>query len=231
MRRRIFEIIEVAKGNDKLSGTYDVIMTVIIILSLVPLTFKETTNTLLVIEYICVVVFVIDYFVRWFTADFKLCRSKVSFVLYPFTIWAIIDLLAILPSFNILSTSFKVLKVFRGFRMFRIAKFLKYSKSFAVIIDVVSKSKQILFSLVVCAIIYVLVSALFMFNAEPETFDNFFESIYWATTALTTVGYGDIYPVSHFGRIVSMVSSFVGIGFVALPSGVLTAQFLEEFRK
>lgn len=139
-------------------------------------------------------------------------------------------MLAIVPSFNILSPSFKVLKIFRGFRMLRVFKFLKYSKSFIVIIAVIRESREILFSLVVCAVIYVLVAALFMFNVEPDSFKNYFEAIYWATTALTTVGYGDIYPVSHFGRVVSMVSSFVGVGLIALPSGVLTAQFMEEFR-
>ncbi len=81
--------------------------------------------------------------------------------------------------------------------MLRTFKFLKYSTNFIVITKVVRKSKSILLSLIICAIMYVFISALFMFNVEPESFDNFFEAIYWATTALTTVGYGDIYPTTQ----------------------------------
>ena len=80
----------------------------------------------------------------------------------------------------------------------------------------------------VLAVGYILVSALVMFNAEPNTFNNFFEAVYWATTSLTTVGYGDIYPVTNLGRIIAMFSSFVGIAIVALPAGILTAGYMEE---
>jgi voltage-gated potassium channel len=75
-----------------------------------------------------------------------------------------------------------------------------------------------------------MVSALFIFSIEPESFDNFFEAIYWATTALTTVGYGDVYPITVGGRMISMISSFFGIAIVALPSGVITAGFINEMK-
>ncbi|MFV0424115.1 MAG: ion transporter [Bacilli bacterium] len=231
MKKRIFEVIEKAQDNDRVSKIYDVFMIITIVFSLVPLMYKDSNKVLFTMEYICVIIFVCDYIVRWWTADLKLCKGKKSFLEYPFTFWAIIDLLSILPSFNILSPSFKILKVFRGFRMLRIFKFLKYSRNFVVITSVIKKSKEILLSLIVCAIFYVVISALFMFNIEPEGFDNFFEAMYWATTALTTVGYGDIYPTTQVGRLISMISSFIGIGFVALPSGVLTARFLDEFHR
>ena len=84
--------------------------------------------------------------------------------------------------------------------------------------------------LVVCGIAvgYVLVSALVVFNVEPDTFKNYFDAVYWATVSLTTMGYGDIYPVSVAGRIVTMISSFMGIAIVALPAGIITAGLMED---
>ena len=79
--------------------------------------------------------------------------------------------------------------------------------------------------------VYTLISALVIYNLEPESFENFFEAIYWATVSLTTVGYGDIYPVSTVGRVVAMISSVFGIAIVALPSGVITAGYLAEIEK
>ena len=94
---------------------------------------------------------------------------------------------------------------------------------------------RILFNLVclliaVCilAIAYIVISALVVFNVEPESFDNFFEAIYWATVSLTTVGYGDIYPVTSVGRVITMISSVFGIAVVALPAGIITAGYMKE---
>lgn len=78
---------------------------------------------------------------------------------------------------------------------------------------------------------YVFISALVIFNVEPETFSSFFDALYWATVSLTTMGYGDIYPVSTFGRIVTMLSSFIGIAIVALPAGIITAGYMEELEE
>jgi voltage-gated potassium channel len=90
------------------------------------------------------------------------------------------------------------------------------------------KEKVALTSVCYMALGYIFVSALVMFSVEPDSFDTLFDAVYWATTALTTVGYGDIYPVTTTGRIVSMVSSILGIAFVALPSGIITAGYIKE---
>ena len=81
------------------------------------------------------------------------------------------------------------------------------------------------------AILYILISALVILNVEPETFDSFFDAVYWATVSLTTVGYGDIYPVTVIGKIVTMISSFMGIAIVALPAGILTSGLMEELNQ
>ena len=145
--------------------------------------------------------------------------------------WAIIDLLAILPSLTPLSSGFRLLKLLRAFRAFRVVKFLRYSKSVRIITAVLRDQRRPLLTVLGLSVGYTLVSALFMFNAEPDSFDTFFDAIYWATTALTTVGYGDIYPVTDAGRIVSMLSSFVGIAIVALPSGILTAGYMDAVKQ
>mgnify|MGYP003315799190 FL=1 len=93
------------------------------------------------------------------------------------------------------------------------------------------KQKKVLTAVATMAVAYVLISALVIYNVEPESFETFFDAIYWATISLTTVGYGDIYPVTTIGRIVTMISSVFGIAIIALPSGVITAGYLEEVNK
>ena len=78
---------------------------------------------------------------------------------------------------------------------------------------------------------YTLISALVMFQVEPDSFNTFFDALYWAMVTLTTVGYGDIYPISETGRIVSMVSAFMGIAIVALPTGIITAGYMDSISK
>ena len=234
MRKRLYEIIEVAKENDRWSQAYDFIMIFVIFLSLMPLTVKEQTPFLNVVDKITASIFVIDYLFRLITADFKLEQGKLSFVRYPFTFMAIVDLVSILPSVTFINNSFRVLKVsrlFRSLRVFRIFKSFRYSKNVALIIRVFSKQKDSLMVVIWFALGYIVISALVIFNVEPETFDTFFDAVYWATVSLTTMGYGDIYPVSTIGRIVTMLSSFIGIAIVALPAGIITAGYMEELEK
>ena len=93
------------------------------------------------------------------------------------------------------------------------------------------KSKDSLLTVGTLAAAYILVSALVIFNVEPETFNTFFDALYWATISLTTVGYGDIYAVSTIGRLITMISSVLGIAIVALPASIFTAEYIAEMRK
>ena len=229
LRRRLFEIIEKSEGNDLLSTIYDIFMLAVIFISIVPLAFKEMEKALQIVDYVCVSVFIMDYLLRWVTSDIRL-NKKAGFIIYPVTPMAAIDLLAILPSFNIIGRVFRLLKIFRVFKALRIFKTLRYSKNFMRISRVIKNNAAILWSLLLCAVFYIMVSALFIFSIEPESFNDFFEAIYWATTALTTVGYGDVYPITVGGRMISMISSFFGIAIVALPSGVITAGFIKEMQ-
>lgn len=235
MRERIYQIIEKSEGEDKISTAYDTFMMVMIILSLVPLAFKSDNIVFFIIDKVAMVVFIIDYLLRWMTADFKFGKKSVwSFVRYPFSFMAIIDLLSILPSMSIINSGFKalrVLRMIRAFRAFRMFKAFRYSSSFRIIGNVVKKSKKSLIAVGVLAAGYIVLSALIVFNVEPDSFVTFFDAIYWATVSLTTVGYGDIYPVSTLGRIVTMVSSIFGIAVVALPAGIVTAGYMSEIEK
>lgn len=236
MRKRVFEIVELSDGNDELSKFYDLFMMCVIVISLIPLAFKETNILFLAIDYITADIFIIDYILRFITADYKLGRvgdnTKLKpFFVYPFTPMAIVDILAILPTFTIVASGFKMLKLFRLLRTFRVFKIFRYSKSITVISNVIKKQKEPLLTVCVLAAAYIVICALIIFNVEPNTFDNFFSAIYWATVSLTTMGYGDIYLVSTTGRIVTMLSSFVGIAIVALPAGIITAGYMDKIKK
>lgn len=234
MRKKIYEIIEPSDDGGKLSSVYDLIMMSTIVISIIPLAFKTDNLFFRWIDYITVAIFILDYILRLVTADIKLKKSVASFFLYPITPMAIIDLLSILPSVTVLNSGFRLLKLFRllgTLKVLRAFKFLRYSKSFEIISNVFKKQKKVLAAVATMAVAYVLVSALVIYNVEPESFETFFDAIYWATISLTTVGYGDIYPVSTIGRIVTMISSVFGIAIIALPSGVITAGYLAEINK
>lgn len=234
MRKRLFEIIEMGNENDKQSGLYDVFMMLTIIVSIIPLCFHYESSFFYLIDTVTVVIFIIDYVLRFITADIKMKRGPISFVLYPFSFMALIDLISILPSITVLQKGFRLLKIFRLFRtfkVFRVFKTFRYSKSINMIVSVFKKQKESL--LVVCgfSVAYILISALVMFNAEPETFTTMFDAIYWATISLTTVGYGDVYATTEIGKVITMISSVLGIAVVALPAGIIIAGYQEELNK
>lgn len=233
MRKRILEIIEIGLEDDTPSKIYDAGMMVIILASIFPLAFTTHAPWMDIIEVISITVFIIDYLLRWITADIKY-HSMSGFFRYPFGPMAIIDLLAILPSLSLLNNGFKLLKLFRLFRsirVFRVFKIFRYSKSINMIINVFKAQRETLITIVGIAVGYVLISALVVLNIEPETFDNYFEAVYWATISLTTVGYGDIYPITTLGKIITMISSVLGIAIVALPAGIITAGLMDELQK
>ena len=238
MRKRIYEIIEPSQKGDKFSLVYDILMLVAITASLVPLMFAEDNATFRMIERVTVALFILDYLLRWITADYKLQKKGWSFVLYPFSGWAIIDLMSILPGLSLLGRGFKIVRVTRLLRILRIFKVIRYSSKIQVLGRVLRKERNVLLSVLAIAIFYVFLTALIMFNAEPHinpvtravTFEDFFDALYWATVTLTTVGYGDMIPATDLGRFISMVSSLFGVAIIALPSGVITASYLEELR-
>ena len=238
-RKQIYEIIEKDDGSNVWSHLYDVFMFVTIILSVVPLMFWDYYPIFTYIEIFTTTVFIIDYILRWVTADYKLGKGAHSFVNYPYSFWAIIDLLSILPSFQLLGSKFKILRTLRMLKILRLAKALRYSNQLFIFFDVLKKERRVLTAVLLFAAAYIFVTALVMFNFEPrinpatgnETFKTFFDAVYWSTVTLTTVGYGDLCPATDLGRLISMFSSLFGVAVIALPSGVITASYLEELRE
>lgn len=238
MRKRIYEIIEQGKRRDKLSIAYDIMMLIAIIVSIIPLMFAEEYPFFRVIEIVTVTIFILDYILRWITSDIRLGKGKLSFFVYPFTFWAIVDLLSILPGLSLLSKGFKIFRITRLLKVLRLFKVFRYTDKIQVLGRVIRKERTVLLTVLGIAVFYVFLTALIMFNAEPHvnpdtgamTFGDFFDALYWATVTLTTVGYGDLTPVTDIGRFVSMLSSLFGVAVIALPSGVITASYLEELR-
>lgn len=235
MLKKIYDIIEPSdKSNSKLSAVYDIFMLICIIASMIPLAIKSNNIILVVIDKITVTVFIIDYILRLLTAKYKLQKGSKSYFLYPFQPMALIDLLSILPSLISINTGFKVLRLFRIIRtlkVFRSFKIFRYSKNVERLIKVLRNQSKSLFAVLSMAVFYVLFTALVMFNIEPNTFDTFFDALYWATISLTSVGYGDITPTSNIGRLFTMISAFVGVAIIALPSGIITAGYLDVLNK
>lgn len=240
LRQKIYSIVEPRYNtNDGMvSRVYDWVMLVAIIIGIIPLMFREQTRLFYTFDIVSCGIFIIDYIMRWMTADYRIKKGALSFLIYPFTIMAIIDLLSILPTFNFVKDAFKLTRVIRLAKIVRVVKIIRYFEPLRVVMAVIKKQRVILCTVLSLAVVYVFITALIMFNAEeqinPDTgeylFPTFFDAFYWASCTLTTVGYGDIYPISATGRVISIISSVVGIAIIALPSGIITAGYMDEVK-
>lgn len=229
-RKKIFLFIEPSKYTGYVTP-YNLFMTVIIFVSVLPIMVKHDNPYLAQIDFISTIIFVIDYILRWITADIKFNEpGPGSFLRYPLQRMAVIDLISILPGFFYIN-GFNLHRIFRVLRTFRFLRIIRYSKSTNLIIRALNNQKNSLYAVVMMALEYILVCALVIFNVEPDTFHSFFDAIYWSTVSLTTVGYGDIYPVTTAGQIMAMISSFFGIAVIAMPAGLITAGIIQEMEK
>ena len=181
LKKKIYRVIN-SEDNTKVGRFYNIFMIICIVLSLVPLAFKDVNLFLFVIDKVTVSVFIVDYALRWFTANIKFKNNSVlSYLKYPFTPMAIVDLLTILPSLTLLNNglkSLRMLRLGRVLRVFKMFRFLRYTKSVRVLSEVIYRSREKLIVIVLFAIAYILGTALLVFNVEPDTFKNFFEAVY-----------------------------------------------------
>ena len=218
---------------------YDWFMVLTILVSLLPLMFMGSHEVFWFTEMASTLVFIIDYLLRWGTADIRSNNCKIAFLTYPFSFMAIIDLLSILPAITLINPASKLFRFIRLLRLTRVFKMFGISNKVRLFMSILYRERQVLSSVLILALLYIFVTALILFNVEPHinpytgqpTFRSFFDALYWATVTLTTVGYGDMCPVTDIGRFVSMLSSLFGIAVIALPSGVITARYLDELRK
>ena len=144
---------------------------------------------------------------------------------------AILDLLSIVPVISLIMPVSGFIRLLKLFRFFRVFKLVRYSKTMIVIANVLRKVKTQLFAVLMLIIVYIFVSAMLVFQLEPNLFNSFFDALYWATISITTIGYGDISPVTPIGRLITMVSALVGMAVIALPTGIITAAYMNEISR
>jgi len=246
LRKRTFEIIEIGSHVDLPSRLYDLFnfFTILINLTVTILyTFDgmelQYGPLLLTIEAVTVACFAVDYVLRLLTAQFlypKLRPGKALFK-YIFSFNGIVDMLSVLPYYLPIffpsgAAAFRLFRVMRIFRLFRINA---YYDSLNLIIDVIASKSQQLLSSVFIILILMLASSLCLYSlenaAQPEVFTNAFSGIWWAVSTLLTVGYGDIYPITTAGRIFAIVITFLGVGMVAIPTGIISAGFVDQYSR
>ena len=240
-RKRIFDIIQIGNKNDKVSRAFDISISAVIVVNIL-VTFLDTFSELQafapvfdIIELVTIVIFCIEYLLRIWTADLLYPgRSKTRSVLrFMISFEGIIDLLTILSFFFLNGiVMFRMLRVVRIFHLFRINS--QYD-SFNLIKDVLKERRKQLLSSFFLIIILMLGSSLAMYSAEhdaqPAAFENAFSGIWWSVSTLLTVGYGDIYPVTIGGKIIAIIIAFLGVCAVAVPTGIISAGFVEKFAK
>lgn len=231
-KKRVYEVIEVSHVGDNSSRAYDVLMTTAIIVGLVPLTLKGNSIYTVIIDVFTSILFLIDYIARVYTADYKMgYKHYRAYIAYIFTPLAIFDFLSIVPVIYVFLPVSSLIGLLRLFRVFRVLKLVRYSKTMIIISNVVRKVKKQLMAVLILITVYIFVSAMLVFQLEPDLFNNFFDALYWATISITTIGYGDISPVTPVGRLITMISALVGMAVIALPTGIITAAYMAEITK
>lgn len=245
IQKRIFEVLQTANDGDILSKIFDICIIILIVINSVTVmidTFTLPTNVKSIIKVIDVstsVIFSIEYLLRIWTAPF-LYPHKSKFVArirYIFSFMAVIDLLAILPFYlpMIIPFNLKSLRLLRITRLLRVFKVNRYTKALYKVSAVFKAKANQLISSMLVVIMLIILSSILMFNienaAQPEAFTNIFDSMWWAIATFTTVGYGDIYPITVAGKILSAIIAFLGIGLVAVPTGIISAGFMEQIGK
>ena len=240
-RRRVFDIIQIGNRTDFASRNFDIFIVITILVNITVL-FLQTFDSmepymdlLKTLETITILIFCVEYGLRIWTARYLFPgeSSWVSIRKFLLSYDGIIDLLTILPFFFLDGfIAFRMLRVVRIFHLFRINA--NYD-SFNVIKSVIYDKRNQLASSVFIIFILILASSLGMYSvehdAQPEYFRNAFSGIWWSVSALLTVGYGDIYPVTAMGRILAIFISFLGVGAVAIPTGIISAGFVEQYSK
>lgn len=242
-KKRVFEIIQIGSQTDVPSVIFDVFIVFVIVLNIVItfcLTFAQLARyaaLLQTVELVTIIIFAVEYVLRLWTAqylypDMGHGRAKLKFAV---SFYGMVDLLTILPYFLPLvfpsgAVAFRMFRVVRILRLFRINA--KYD-AFHVITTVLKEKRGQLIYSIFLVLVLMMASSLCMYGleheAQPEHFSNAFSGIWWSVSTLLTVGYGDIYPITVGGQIMAIVIAFLGVGMVAIPTGIISAGFVEYY--
>ena len=245
-RKRIYTIIDIGTTGDYISRGYDFLYALAILVNLtasILYTYEHLAAAhgplLLFIEYLTAAFFTVDYFLRLWTAKYLYpdVSGKRAVLKYAFSFAGIVDILSFLPYYLPFffpqgAMAFRILRIVRILRLFRITA---YYDSLHVIKAVLSSKSQQLISSTLMIFVLMLASSLCMYSleheAQPDVFENAFSGIWWAVSALLTVGYGDIYPVTTLGKLFGIVLTFLGVGMVAIPTGIISAGFVDQYSR
>ena len=245
IKKRTFEIIQASTEHDLASKIFDICLIVLILIN-VCLVIADTFNlpekvktVSYYIEVVSVTIFTIEYFLRIWTADLLYPNKNlfVARIKYVFSFLAIIDLLAILPFYLpfLITIDLRVLRMLRIIRLFRVFKINRYTNALSAIVKVFKNKQNELLSSIFVVLLLMIVASVLMYSvenkAQPEVFRNAFDALWWALATLTTVGYGDIYPITVLGKILSAIIAILGIGLVAVPTGIISAGFMENMEE
>ena len=231
-KKKIFNFVE----NNKIFN-YTIITLVIINIFAIILQSVKNINlqfekVFYIIESLSVFIFSIEYCLRVYSSTEKY-QHRFQYILRPM---AIIDLLAILPFFlPFLGLDLRFIRIFRIFRIFRIAKLIRYVSVLDLFKRVIIKEKDSLILTSMIMIVSIILSSVFIFYAEnkaqPELFSSIPAAMWWSVVSLTTMGYGDMYPITLFGKFIASLMALIGIALIAMPTGIISAGFISEINK
>lgn len=241
MKEKIFNIIQIGDKSNRVGRMFDIFITITIVTNIL-ITFMQTfpelsflSGVFRVVEYITIVIFCVEYALRIWTAEYLYPDRSRSGARLRFLVSfdGVVDLLTIIPAFFLSGfVIFRMLRVARIFHLFRLNA--KYD-SFNVITTVLYEKRNQIISSVFIVMILMLASSLCMYSveheAQPEVFRNAFSGIWWSMSTLLTVGYGDIYPITTLGRVMAIGIAYLGVGVVAIPTGIISAGFVEQYQR
>ena len=246
LRARLFKMVSVGVIDEPVNQFYDVISTGALIVNLVVsvmATFDNLTaaygNTFVLVEQVTVFFFGIDYVLRVLTAPelYPGEKKERAMAKYCLSVSGIIDLLSFLPYYLpvFFPSGLAAFRMFRVIRVLRLFRINAYYDSLNVITEVLKSKRQQLLSSVFIISTLMLASSLCMYSleheAQPDVFKNAFSGIWWAASTLLTVGYGDIYPITPLGKLFGICITFLGVGMVAIPTGIISAGFVEQYSR
>ena len=245
MRTRVWEIVEVAKPGDVVSKIFDIFILGLIFLNILAVILESVESleqrfhlTFEVFEYVSVIVFSLEYLARVWACSTdpryaKPITGRLRFIFKPLSL---VDLAAILPFYlSFVYIDLRVIRMLRMLRIFRVAKLTRYSSSIRLFGRVFKDKKdELVLTFVLMLGLIIIVSSLMYFaehDAQPDKFPDIPSTMWWSVVTLTTVGYGDIYPITPLGKVFAGLSAILGIGMFALPTGILGASFIDELEK
>jgi voltage-gated potassium channel len=244
IRKRIWEVLEKGDSHDKTSFYIDIFLISLILLNIIAV-ILETVDSIynqyktqfLIFERLSTFIFLVEYILRvWVSIEAKKDNDNnlITRLKYMITWPAIIDLLAVLS--GLLPMLFEIdLRLLRALRMIRLLKFSRYFKVMNLLLGVLKEEKQSFLAAMFLLVIALLIAStgiyIFEKDAQPNKFGSIPESMWWAIATLTTIGYGDVTPVTGMGKLFGAIIAIIGIGTVALPSGILASGFSDQLKR